>query len=637
MPTEGKPQPELQTAESLRSTRDSLIKNLGKKNAVESQAEKLRRMSNPAEILKTGPRDAEELIGVIESLSYDELRKYQLEKKSGIKNFLGGEFDTRLDEEGQAHWNVLAEAGRKVLYSVFNRRTIAATGTAAVLGLLTGGVGWAAGGVIFGSMTGRAISESISFINGKERGAREEVMRAEKEQWQELKKLAVEYNQATGVQEKADLMTQITEIYYRQGETSVIERLKLAEEAKKNEAEALNKSRRRWQTVGELLGGAAGVAHGFLTGRFAAIDIDLWNKIDGQAIAQEVIKVNNVWHFAYSPDQWNTWLGGGQAVSSATGQILSHALGEPTWKIAAATAAERIAPVFLAALSAGVFGGKAEERNKARQEEYQERKLAAEKGSVKESIPQPMTEEKLKTSYEKMSLKLQKGGLPEAGELWVLPDPSDPKKSQRTIKILSVDWTNPDGPEVRCEELLTATSAAGGEAKYRGKTNYKLEEIIRGWSHRGPNIDTIEATQKGEQAAGEKPEPGEPKKDEAEKMEKEVGEIEKETNELREKIGGKEVEIKITRSNEVDSNTKKHWLNYSFLKADGEEISYQPRRHKIVFEDREYRDELTKKINEEKNEHGFIEAAVVGEIKVIDNPKKPSEKIIAIGVKKKTI
>ncbi|TSC93566.1 MAG: hypothetical protein CEN91_212, partial [Candidatus Berkelbacteria bacterium Licking1014_85] len=308
-----------------------------------------------------GPRNIEELVSLIQNLSFAELRDKELVKKYGegtlakIKMFLAGERDFELSEEGNFKRNCSNELARKGLSIFANRRTLASGSAMAVLGLLTGGVGFAASGVLFGSIAGRAVAE---LFGGDERTARKEVLIAERERWRDLKELANQIPQITDPTEKARKMTELVDIYYKQGEEPILEKLKLANERFADEKQSLNKLRGRLQTVGEIVGGAAGIAHGFLAGRFSAIDIDLWNKIPNQQIAHNVSQINGVWSYATANSEPLTREISKYVVQD--GKIWT-ALGEPTWKIAAATLGERTLPVFLAALSAGILGKKAED------------------------------------------------------------------------------------------------------------------------------------------------------------------------------------------------------------------------------------------------------------------------------------
>ena len=349
------------------------------KRKIDKEAEKNRPAVQSKEIreilLERRPININEILEVVGRLDYKDFRYLELARKYGegtlgkFKAFLAGEYDFGIDQHNTIGWNACAEAGRKVLYTLFNRRTIAATGMAAVLGILTGGVGAvaggvgavagsvgaAAGGVIFGSMAGRGTAEAISAITGKERGAREKVLIKEKERWYELKRLADELQKTEDVQKRADLMSQITDLYFKQGENVVLKQLQLANEKFESEKQGLNKLRNRLQTLGEIVGVGAGIAHGFLTGHFASIDIDLWRKVKGQSLMHEVVKINDTWHFVFN---------------EATKAGSTHVLGEPAWKIGAATFAERGLPVLLAAFSAAVFGGRYERKAEA---EYQAR------------------------------------------------------------------------------------------------------------------------------------------------------------------------------------------------------------------------------------------------------------------------
>jgi hypothetical protein len=364
-------------------------------------------------------KNIDELVDRINEASFKDLKQYELQEKYGkgpiakIKAFLSGEYDFGIDEKDQIRrngWNKAAEAGRKVLSTIFNRRVVAATAMAAALGVITGGVGAAAGGVVFGSIAGRGFAEAYAAIRGKENGAREGVLKAERARWGQLKEWAERVkNPDVDPQEKFDLMHRITDLYYKQGESYTLRNLQSAEEKFVNEKKYWDKLRGRAQTIGEFLGLGAGVAHGFLTGRFASIDIDLWNKIKGQSIMHEVVRTDGVWRFAYTASERAAGMGGG---------ALTHVLGEPAWKIAAATIAERGLPVLIASWLASIRGKKRPEEAGTGATEAERIKGTAEKYRP----PQPPTPEEIEqTNKEKAQVyidKLGAGKLPEAGQIW---------------------------------------------------------------------------------------------------------------------------------------------------------------------------------------------------------------------------
>jgi len=401
-----------------------------------------RRIQNYQEILRSGPKDIDELVDVVNNLSYRDVRRTELGQKYGrgwissVRAFLAGEFDVGIgenDEVRRGGWNRVVEVGRRALMTVFNRRTAAATGTAAVLGVLTGGFGAAAFGaaafgVIFGSVAGRGTAEAIATICGRETGAREDILRAERQRWYELKNMAQELANTEDQDRKAEIMKQMTDLYFRQGESALLEKIQLAEDRLLTQQEALNKSRARWQLAGEIVGLGSGVAYSFLTGHFAAIDIDLWNKVKGQTIAHEVIKLNGQWHFIYHQSEVAAGLAGeaGKQVV-AQGAQAAHLLGEPAWKIAAATIVERGVPVLMSAWAASVFGSRAEKRTVSEDKEYQSQMTRVQKRIVEEKIPKPKTPEEKIEDLKKFAEEQEKI-YPEVGQIWESATEGRPSK-----------------------------------------------------------------------------------------------------------------------------------------------------------------------------------------------------------------
>lgn len=450
--------------------KERLAENAAESNKQEVERDQSDRFANYQEILRSGPKNIEELVHLVNSAGERELLNSGLTKKYGegrigkLKAFLAGDLDVGLGADRENRWNWWNEITRKGLATFANRRVFASAATTAgitaVLGVLTGGVAIpaAAGGVIFGSIAGRGAAETISIFRGKERQARLEILKAEREKLAKLKELSAELYKTDDLQKKSEIMTQITDIYYSQGQSVVIQKLKFANESLGDAKQSENKLRARLQTVGELAGLAGGVAHGFLTGKFAAIDIDLWNKVDGQTIVHGVQMVDGQWHFAYTAAEKATGMGSTMA---------THLLGEPAWKIGAAAAAEHGLPVLLAAWGAHFFGRNGRDKEQEKQETYYNKKQAVEKQQVNESIPKPKmpeppatptppspvkTAEKAtetavispgdqhKKEAEDLIGKLKRGQLPDKDQSWKLIV-SD-KKLQGAAVIENVDWNN---------------------------------------------------------------------------------------------------------------------------------------------------------------------------------------------------
>ncbi len=435
---------------------------VAERNKIIAERDRLGRLQNIEKILETGPQDPEELVDLVNKASFREVRKHEISQKYGkgligkTRAFLAGEFDVGVgkadDKVRRSGWNKCAEAGRRASMSIFNRRVAGAAGTAAVLGVLTGGVGAAAGGVIFGSMAGRGTAEAIAAVRGKETGARMEILEAEKEHWHRLKELAGELSETENPDQKLELMTEITNLYHKQGESVLLKQMQTAEEKLGGEREALNKSRARWQLAGEIAGMGAGVGYSFLTGRFAAIDIDLWNKVDGQNIAHKVLKVDGVWHFAYNAAEKAAGIGGGAT---------TNVLGEPAWKIAAATM-ERSVPVLMSAFAGAGVGRKVEEVRTKRQETRE----AEQQQSKYERGMETITQEKKSLEELKESAR-QKGKLfPQAGQIWEgrVIDPENPgKKIKFSYRIEEVKTNGTVDYSVLGRRGKVITSGSGGK------------------------------------------------------------------------------------------------------------------------------------------------------------------------------
>jgi hypothetical protein len=332
--------------EEARREKESLKKEIDSKNRA------LDRVDNYQEILAGEPESAEDLITALELASFEDLRNARREQKYGkgvigtVKAFLAGESDITKVEDGEIkEVNKAAIIGRKALMTLLNKKNIAGAGAVIGLGALTGGIGWASYGVILGSTFGRAAAEGLS--HKKELDARKDVFIAEKKQWLELSKKAKEYGDTDDIKKKTKLANEIVEMYYERGEEEVVENLRSAKTKLGETRVSQDKLRSRLQIVGGIIGGGAGVAGEVLSGRVGgAIDLDLWNRIEGQDIAHEVVKKDDQWHFLYTEAEKAAGMGGG---------VDSHILGDPIWlssnqaDIAVATAVQKSAPVLAAA------------------------------------------------------------------------------------------------------------------------------------------------------------------------------------------------------------------------------------------------------------------------------------------------
>jgi len=479
------------------------------KREIDEEAEEIRpavQRKKIRKILEQGPENIDEILEVVNELDYKDFRYLELAKKYGegtlgkLKAFLAGESDFGIDQNDEIRrngWNACAEAGRKVLYTVFNRRTIAATGAAAVLGILTGGVGAAAGGVIFGSMVSRGVAEAFSAITGKERGARRDVLIRERGRWYELKELAGKLQEEKDVQERTNLMIQITDLYFKQGENRVLQLLRVANEKFESEKQGLNKFRNRLQTIGEIVGLGVGIAHSYLAGRFASIDIDLWHKVKGQSLMHEVVKINDTWHFVYNSAQ--------EAVSAhQSGAAMSgfaHVLGEPAWKIGVATFAERGLPVLLSAFGAAVYGGRYERQTTEKEAEYQAKIEKIQREMVLESLSKS-SEPKGPKRTEEVAPEVP---LPNPGDLYYLTIPSDKEggssyvgrievveidKKAKKVKIKLLDEFTEEGPTGRSMEVNAALLASATKGPYSEK------QREQGFSEEGPDLNKMPGSYK---------------------------------------------------------------------------------------------------------------------------------------------
>lgn len=314
-----------------------------------------RQIKRYVEIIKHGASSPQELQEAMANISFKELRDAEQRAKFGaggvgkLRAFLAGERDFEVTDEGTIEdANILKEAGRRLITTFGNRRTAVSAGVYLAMGALTGGLGWAAGGVLFGGVAGRGAAEMGELFAGKTREARESVLFAERARWERMQALAIEISQAEeDPARKGDLAHQLVDLLYRQGDSVLMRDLAASEKELSNREEKFNRIRNRMQTAGELVGAAAGITS-ILNGGVEHIDMDFFGKVDGQSIFHGVQQTQQGWQFLYSSGAEAATASMNGATILAGGQFGAHALEATTSQVVAYTIAERTLPMLLA-------------------------------------------------------------------------------------------------------------------------------------------------------------------------------------------------------------------------------------------------------------------------------------------------
>ncbi len=254
-------------------------------------------------------RNEEEVINVLEHMSWEQLRERDLEQKYGRgplgtwRRFINGEHDVSVDRAGNVRRHWWTELGRRALATVFNRRTLFGAGALAVVGFFTGGAGLPALGAFFGGLAGKAGAEGWAFGKGEEWQARAELLKAEAERAIQLKQLAYEYQRTGNVERRGQLIKEIVDGFHGASQDALAERQKLARErlvdVQKRNTDLRN-SLELWGTLGGLAGGL-GAAHaaaqlGVEGGRLAFGGVDT----DFDGVMHSVAKIDGQWQFAYN-------------------------------------------------------------------------------------------------------------------------------------------------------------------------------------------------------------------------------------------------------------------------------------------------------------------------------------------------
>jgi len=394
------PQPKRGWKERLNEKISNFKENRREKNERRETAKNLarareRRIKGYVEILKSGASTPQQLKDMMAEISFKDLIEAQNRIKYGkgavgkLRAFMAGESDFQINDDeqvtnyyqslnqlrqelgrepskqehaerlginpeqlGEIHLiedaNVLKEAGRRLISTFANKRTAVSAGLYLTMGLLTGGFGWAAGGVLMGGMAGRGAAEMSQLFSGKIRDARENVLYAEKARWERMQALSLEMRaQNEDAVAQGALAKELIDLTYRQGNDVLVRNLGESEKELSSREEKFNKLRNRLQTAGEFVGAAAGVTS-ILNGGVEHLDMDFFNKLDDQSIFHGVQQSDSGWQFLYSSGAEAGLAHNAGATILGAGQFGAHALEATTSQVLAYTIAERTLPMLIA-------------------------------------------------------------------------------------------------------------------------------------------------------------------------------------------------------------------------------------------------------------------------------------------------
>jgi hypothetical protein len=479
---------------------------------IDSKYRVLGRIRQYQEVLAGEPESVEELITALQKATFEDLKKSERDKKYGkgtigkIKAWLAGEYDVKVsgnEVKGGSNW---AAGTRKITQTLLNKKNVAAAATSVGIGILTGGAGFAATGVIAGSSVGRLTAEALTY--GKEMKARKEVLLAEKERWYQLTQLALEYDEAQETEKKTNIANQIVDIYHQQGESAVIKQLGDRRKTLAETRESQDKLRHRLQIAGGIIGGGAGVASEVLSGKISgAIDLDLWNKVDRQNLAHQITKVNGEWHFLYTEAEKAAGLAGDQA---------SHILGNPIWlgsnqaDIALATTIQRTVPVLATAWAGSILAdkvGEAGARNKElkrinknqeiadrlKEESFTQTPEANQRVSRSKSSPEE-EEDDIKNLFEQ-----SKNPFPEVGQIW-FKELSKEEKERRgkdglNVGLFKIESIDEENNQVEISNIDPESLIMEGEEEVIDKVTIKLSDLAADTLYNSKGRELAQGTQ----------------------------------------------------------------------------------------------------------------------------------------------
>lgn len=423
-----------------------------------SEEENIPEEEMPPEIeVETKLARAERLVAEMEAMTAQEWREQMIQERyegklGWLHAFAAGERNFTLDEDGNIRRHAFTELAQKALVTVFNKRTVTAGISLAVVGALTGGVGLPAAGALFGSMVGRGAVEAWESVRGKGKGLREDIALAEFEQFGRLQEQATAVNDLDITdEERNDRIAGFVDSLF-----SVDETVEEKEKELITERQVWNKRRR----AGELIGGIAGMGLGIWSGLQGLTEKAMTMDINGDGVAHAVEKVNGAWHYAYNTQaEVVEAIKAGAHISMESGYA-THALGEAGGAVIS-HAAENLSgeAAQVGAVVLGLYAGRLIERYQDEEavDDYLAKKEKTEEayaknreyygggggGGVPDNSEAPASTEEQQWQE---AFREEDKPVPETNDLWELKDKSllKIKKIDYDKGVVIVDFLEPD-------------------------------------------------------------------------------------------------------------------------------------------------------------------------------------------------
>lgn len=468
------------------------------------------------------PQTAAEVIHQVESTSWEDIRERRIEEKHGqgfigrVKAWLAGEHDVAVDEEGDVRRNLWSELTRRGARTIFNRRTLAGGAMLATVGFLTGGWGLPAAYAFLGGVAGRGIGEAWSAFKGKERKLREDLLRHERNQWYDMKRLSVEYNATVDPAVRADRLTQLVGRFYDASNDAISSRKRELGVELEQELTKQEKLRKNLELGGYLAGLGGGLlaakalaAQGGLEAghrAFGGVDTDLsgpkslFGMEDPTGLQHklhDVYQMNGEWHFAYGdtaeamaavnagadalPAGWDTATNVGR-----WGHTLNSLEVPGIYGYAAAKALPILAAMRMAGWTEGGTAAREEARNEAT------RSSTAEHARILETIegarPTPTTPEGGPAAAGQVvnleNLPLPPGVAPGTPQFQLdadaVPHPWQPEwRFARVANVQTIDITDPATGRVTGQRELVSVDFFRSAAELRAGQNQTSLRLTR--------------------------------------------------------------------------------------------------------------------------------------------------------------
>lgn len=212
--------------------------------------------------------NAEDYVDLVAALSPEQYRLMKIEQEYGSKRFdkfrayLKGEYDFKIEENGDVKKHAWYGWSRKALNTVFNRRTALQAGATGVIGIFTGGVSLGASAFTFlGSALGRGGVELVSTFWGKEGQTRRELTEEYTKGWKDLRKLGKEIHRSKLTEEEKNAKIASLVEAYCNFDTTIINKKEELKQVKKE----TDVYREKWSKYGAF----AGLGTSFLAGGLA--------------------------------------------------------------------------------------------------------------------------------------------------------------------------------------------------------------------------------------------------------------------------------------------------------------------------------------------------------------------------------